>query len=556
MERDRFVLDGWSWCLLLSFLLLFVFSLLFVFRVVDDNTLTSWQWTVGTVGIRRLLLLLSVALVFSLAFFRLRIPEAFPLPVLTLAAAMAVVPLWREPELLLDSGRYFLQAKSLSEHGVLFFAREWGHRIMAWTDLPLVPFLYGLIFSLAGESRTPIQFFNTLVFVLAVLVTFRTGAMLWNRSTGLHAALLLLGIPYLLTQVPLMLVDIHAMFLLILALFCFLTGLRATGFFPIIVAAAAVFLAGAVKFSTWPMLVLLPFCGLLYLPEQPARTCRRSAAVFLIVALAAVPVVVFFYPVLRQQVLLLWTYQRPALRLWHESAPSTFLFQVHPFITMLAAAGGFLAIRTRDRRFLIPLLPVALIPFLQIQRIRYLLPLFPFIVLLAARGLEIIREADGRRYAVLLVVSSSMVLAWGAFLPFFNTTSMVNLQRAGRFIDTLAGDRVEVHALPQAGSDGNTLIGIAQLDLFTRKKIFSPQGWGPAGEHLPPLSPLLATWKLRRPAWYGDEAVNAPLVIISGQPLDGNGSLEMGAALPPGRVRYFTLCSGVFRYRTFVSVYY
>ncbi len=559
MERDSgIILDGRTWCLLLSFLLLFCFALLYAYRTFDDNTLTSWRWTVGAIGVQRLLLLLVLSLFFSSLLTRCRFLDTHPVPLLVLAAILAVLPLWQEPELLLDSGRYFLQAKSLSQHGVLFFVQQWGHQVTAWTDLPLVPFLYGLLFSLAGESRVAIQCFNTLVFACAVLLTFRTGAMLWNQRTGLHAALFLLGVPYLLVQVPLMLVDIHAMFLFILALSCFLDAVRHAGPVRLIVAAVAVVLAGAVKFSTWPMLALLPFCALLDLPEQPARVGGRAAVVFLAAALIALPAVVMFLPVLRSQLMLLWSYQRPALRLWHESVPSTFLFQVHPFITLLAATGGYLALKTRDRRFLIPLLLLALVPLLQIRRIRYLLPLLPLLALMAARGLEIIQDAAGRRYAVLVVVSSSLVLAWGAFLPFFGTTSMVNLQEAGRFLDILAADRVEVHALPQAGSEGSTRIAIAQLDLFTRKAIFSPQDWGDMPTRLPPLSPLRATWRLRRPSWYGTAVVDmdAPLVVISGRPPDKEDYQEIRGARFKGRVRFFTLCSGVFRYRTLVAVYY
>ena len=183
-QNDSVRLRELEFILLLSFLALFSFSLLYIFRIYDNNTLTSWQWSFTHVGIKKILLFLAAAIIFSLLISWQLSIEDTPVPVLVISATMAVLPLWSEPELLLDSGRYFVQAKSLSQHGIFYFAREWGREITAWTDMPLTPFLYGLIFKIAGESRIAVQFFNTLVFILTVLNTFRIGAILWNRETG------------------------------------------------------------------------------------------------------------------------------------------------------------------------------------------------------------------------------------------------------------------------------------------------------------------------------------------------------------------------------------
>src|SRR5574341_279831 len=44
------------------------------------------------------------------------------------------------------------------------FLADWGKAIPAWTDLPLVPLLDGLVLRLSGESRTAVQAFTTLLF--------------------------------------------------------------------------------------------------------------------------------------------------------------------------------------------------------------------------------------------------------------------------------------------------------------------------------------------------------------------------------------------------------
>ncbi len=552
-------LEQLEWFLLLSFFALFSFSLLYVFRVYDNNTLSSWQWVFAPVGIQKTLLFLSAALFFSFLISR-RLPfETFPVPVLIFSSIMAVLPLWSEPELLLDSGRYFLQAKAFSQYGLLYFIREWGHAITIWTDMPLVPFFYGLLFKIFGESRTVVQFFNTMLFVLTVLLTFRIGTVLWNRETGFYAGFLLLGMPYLLTQVPLMLVDVQTMFFLVLAVYCFVEALRRGGFFWIVLASLTLGLALLVKYSTWPMLAILPLCGFVYLQTTPEaeKFVQRTLA---IIPAAALPVVVILagkYAVFADQVETLFTYQRPALKLWHEGFASTFFFQIHPFISLFALYGCFRAYQAGDRRFFFPLLFILLVVLLQIGRIRYMLPLFPFLALMAAYGLGGLKDAWVKRYAAAIIVLSSLVVLFAGYLPFFKSTSMMNIQTAGTFLDQLDVETVEVYALPQQKSEGSTVIAVPQLDLFTSKTIVSRQDWAvEKSEEISPLSSMLATWKLNKPAFYQVDSRPSPLVIISGSPVDDSAYMQIRGSVPPGRVKHFTRRSGVFRYTTFVSIYY
>jgi hypothetical protein len=556
-NKNKIRLEKFECILLLSFFALFSFSLLYIFRVYDNNTLTSWQWTVATIGIKKILLFLAAALVFSFLVSRQFHFENYPVPVLTLSATMVVLPLWGEPELLLDSGRYFLQAKSLSEYGIFYFIREWGNAITAWTDMPLVPFLYGLVFKFGGESRVAVQFFNTIIFVLTITITYKIGATLWNRETGFYAGFLLLGMPYLLTQVPLMLVDIHTMFFLVLAVYCFLEGLRRGGWFRLSLAALTVIMAFMTKYSTWPMLALLPLCGFFYLKNTPAIYIQRTSAIIL---LAAVPVVLIFsskYHVIIAQIETLLTYQRPALRLWHENFASTFIFQIHPFITLLSLYGGFKAYQARNRHFLIVFLYILLIFILQIQRIRYTLPFFPFLSLMAAFGLVTLKNKEVKRYGACIIVSSSLVVLYSSYLPFLKTTSMMNIKMAGEYLNNLEVDTVEVYTLPQHKSEGNTIIAVPQLDLFTRKEIVSRQDWSPdKTKYTASLSPLLSTWTLNKPPYYHADNQPVPLVIVSSRPVKNLAYSQIRGSSPPDNTKHFTLHSGIFRYKTFISIYY
>ena len=173
--------------------------------------------------------------------------------------------------MLLDASRYFLEAKYLSVNGPGFFLKEWGHAIAPWTDLPLMPFIYGLLFKMFGEFRFAIQLFNSLLFAFSLVLTYHAGKTLWDAETGFHAGLLLLGIPYLPTQVPLMLVDIGTMFFMILTVFAFTKSMQQGGPLWLGISVISIVSTLSVKYSTWPMLAgILPVIAVVHLQKKPA----------------------------------------------------------------------------------------------------------------------------------------------------------------------------------------------------------------------------------------------------------------------------------------------
>lgn len=544
--------------LILSFFTLICFPVLYVCRFLDSNTLTSWRWVFAGVSIPVALGLILAALMTSYVVSRWIDLVRHDRVSLFLLSIVAVVPLWSEPELLIDSGRYFLQAKYLATYGFLRFVSEWGGEITAWTDLPLIPTLYGLLFRYLGESRIVIQVFTTLLFVAAVLLTSGIGRALWNRDTGFYAGLLLLGMPYLLTQVPLMLVDIPTMFCLALAIYAFIRAMRDGGSW-LVLASLTITLAIYAKYSTWPMLLVLPVTAVVLRAGDRRQQLTRAGGVFLGAIVMAAPLAAMKLQLFREQLEILLTYQRPALTLWQEGFFSTFFFQIHPLISLLALRGCYRAWRTSDRHFLIAAFFAAIVFGLQMQRIRYILPLLPLLALMASRGLQSFKEGQVRRFAGMAIVSSSLLVVLGGYLPFFKTTSMMNIMAAGRFLDGLPGDGVEVYVLPQNVSSGNTALTIPQLDLFTTKRIISYQAWRQLGAGPPPShAPLLFSWKVARPAFYSPPVSHQgsrPLVVISGGGEQGRPRPKptiVGARLPVGE---FARQSGVFRFKALVDIY-
>jgi hypothetical protein len=537
--------------LIISFVTLLLFPLLYAFRHFDDNTLTSWRWVFADTGMVRVFGFIAFGIVAAFFLSKMAVPDRHPLPFLFCLSFLAVAPLWSAPEMILDTARYFLQAKQLEHYGIISFFRAWGRETGAWTDLPVVPFFYGLIFRYLGEIRLYLQIFTTTLFSLTVVLSYLIGRTLWDRETGLLAALFLPGIPYLLVQAPLVLVDVPFMFFLMLSLFTFLNALEKGGFLRMAAAAGAVTLTIFTKYSAAPMLLVLPVVTFVLAKRGEQSAVRRSAAV--IATAAILTGVLFFakYDVFMDQIRLLREYQLPGFGRWKERFVSTFFFQIHPLMTLAALFALPVAIKRRDIRFLVPAWFSVLMLALPAGRIRYMLPLFPLFSLMAAYGLNALHDREVKRFIAFCILAASLAVAWGAYLPFLDRTSMANLREAGRYLDGLPGDAVVVHVLPQQTSTGNTEMAIPLLDLYTQKRIIYRDHLARPRAEQRQRSPLRFSWDFPLPPWYGEAAENntMPVVVISSEPSGsvGPNGLRLQTA--------FITDTGVFRYKTFLAVF-
>ena len=545
--------------LLVSFCALILIPLLYLGRLADDNTLTSWKWVFSASSFLKVFFIVGAALPCAYALSRLRFAGHRAYAFLAALSGLCVVPLWQGPEAVIDASRYFVQAKYLSEYGVAYFLREWGGTIPAWTDLPLLPFLYGLIFTWFGEERTYIQVFNTLLFSLSCVLTLAIGKRLWDGETGLNAGLLLLGIPYLLTQVPLMLVDVPTMFFLTLCVYLFMRfaqngGLAWAGAFS-----ASLVMALLSKFSAWLMLLVLLLIPFVFAAKDRTPAFGRLVLLMLVAAATLGTFACLYFDSLKEQLLILGSYQWSGLGRWQEGYLSTFLFQSHPFLILLALLGTYRAVRARERRFLVAGWFALVVFLLQIKRIRYVIPLLPLFALMAAYGLNAIRDQDVRRFICLCAAASSVVIAAWAYVPFLSTTSMANLQHAGRYLDSLDCDPVVVYALPQKDSSGSTFPSIPILDYHTRKRIISPQEWpGHAENGETRRSSLRFTWEMGRPEFYSgtNAATGCALAIISSEAVErAPEALTAGGRRSFDELQRFDLSSGVFKYQSRVTIF-
>jgi len=520
-------------------------ALLYILRRCDDNTLVSWRWAFAATGIGPVMT--AMALTAGTVVLWARVPPVARRrqPGLFLLALAVGAATWSEPEVMIDAGRYFMQAKFVSTNGVWFFLREWGRGISAWTDLPLVPLIHGMALRLGGEQRAAVLLVNTVLFAATAVLTARTAAMIGGRGCRTAAGLFFLSSPYLLTQVPLMLVDVAAMFFLTLALWSCFRAMLSDGWAMVPVAAVSLAAAWAAKYSLWPMSAVL-----LAAPAAAGMsraTARRSAAIVLAAALLLLPLAWARRDVLAGQLHLLFSYQGPALGRWREGPVSTFVFQIPPWIAALAAYGAVAAARQKRWEVVwLGLLFLGVAVF--VQRIRYLLPLLPCLCLAAAWGMSRLADAGICRLAGWLGLAYGLVIYHGAYLPFLEGVSLDNLRRAGRYLNGLESTAVEVVALPQPHSGGSTFAAVMLLDLYTDKQVISRQHW--PTRPVDTRHPLRFTWSLSKPRYYtGGRAADMPVVVISGRMPPDPGPAGMPLA------RRFIERRRVFRYKTLVGVY-
>jgi hypothetical protein len=538
-----------AYLLLLSALSLLVPLALYRLRFLDDNRLTSWRWVFGHVD--PLPVFLAVAGGIAAAFFlsRLRLPGPGLLFVVSFAVGAVF---WPEPEVLVDASRYFTQAKHLSVYGPGYFLAQWGRGIEAWTDLPLVPFLYGWGFRVFGEHRAVVQAMGAAMFAGTVSLTALIGRELWDEKVGDAAGLLLLASPYLLTQVPLMLVDVPSMFFLTLALYLALRALDRGGPLWVVLSALGILTALLSKYSLWLMLTVMAPVFLVAAWKRPWPAARRAFLIGAVVLGGAGAFFLFYRGVVLGQMDLLMHFQRRGLTWWTESYVSTFLFQTHPYVSIAALYSVFVALRNRDGRYLVAAWLPALILLAQVQRSRYTIPVLPMLTLLAAYGLADVGTERLRRFIVHAAIFASVSLGALGFLPFLEKNDMVNLKLAGHALDSLKGRAVRVFTLPQQ-SMVNPAVAVPLLDLYTRKDIlYDYVPAPPVAEGRILSSPLRFTWTYRNPPYYKDGAGRMPLLAV----ITPGGVEPVEQRLEAYElINKFNVSSGLYRFRPYVRIY-
>lgn len=552
------------------------FLLLYIFRNADDNRLTSWKWAFANTELGWTILTIMAGIIVIYALLNSPITRQRP-SLFIFSVSFAVCALfWKVPEVIIDASRYVTQAKHLEIYGVSYFFSEWGRDIHAWTDLPLVPFLYGLIFKIFGEARAFIQVFTAIIFSGTAVLTYLIGKSLWDEDTGFGGGVLLLGIPYIFSQTPLMLVDVPTMFFLTLSIYLFIKAIKKGGIW-ILLSALSVFCTVFSKYSAWVMLSVLVVVFLVFLKQRAAgrgqgADCQsfealpgfshcicRGLFVALITGVLVGIVVYLKYDFILDQIKFLREYQAPGLGRWGESFVSTFLYQIHPFITIAALFSVYEAVQKKDLRFLIISWLVLLIVILQIKRSRYVMVVFPMLTLMASYGLQKIASLEIRRYITSCIVAVSLTVAMFAYMPLLQSMSLVNLRNAGTFLDSVDAERVEVFALPSVNSTVNPSVAVPILDLYTGKEIHYhyDNSISLPSESID-TSPIRFTWGYKNPGYYvrtQKGPVANTITVITNHGDDILPELIKDKLKGYKRIRVFEETDDLFLYSPVVTIY-
>jgi hypothetical protein len=179
---------------------------------------------------------------------------------------------------------------------------------------------------------------------------------------------------------------------------------------------------------------------------------------------------------------------------------------------------------------------------------------------MASYGLREIKDKEIRRFIVLCVITSSLVVGMFAYLPFVQKISTANLKNAGEFLDSIDEKNIEIFTLPQKEIAVNPAVSVPILDLFTNKKIiYHYESDFPLTREEIEKSPLRFTWEYKNPKYYAPENKvsegDTAVVIISA---------DINEILPEHIVqrikghhlsRAFSISEGLFSYRTMVMIY-
>lgn len=424
------------------------------------------------------------------------------------------------PELNPDAARYFTEAKFLAVEGVGTFISEWGGKLYVYVDQPLVPFIYGVLFILFGESRLVIQAYNFLLYSLLVLLVYRISAELWDRRAAGFSAMLMLASPYVLSRVPMTLVDVTLSFLTAALAYSLLLGLRRRRAEYLVPAGICVALIPFTKLTGLVYLLPLAFVPLALHLSGERLALRQLAVPVLLGAALALPLLLHLAPVLREQISLAMILKSRMPEITGaESVWNLLFYQFSAPVTLLALAGTCMALRRGERGILLPLLWF-LVPLILYHdtRMRYMIPAYPALAMLAGFGLFSLSERWNRGTAVFLALAavlSSLSLLYLAYVPFAHANSAADLMRSAAYAERIPVESIDVYALYPASYNSSLALLIPLFDLHSSKRVIvRGESLMPTREITPEQKNVSWTWSFELPGYYFQLAPPSELVAV------------------------------------------
>lgn len=216
------------------------------------------------------------------------------LAVLSLCVAAAGVLYAVSQPPLPDEDSALAAARILTNEGVpRFFEQYAGIDWLGVRHPPLVPLVFGAFVELFGDTLVALRLASLGFLVATLLVTYQLGRHLYDRATGLFAALALALIPYTFRVGVAARTDMAVTFFGAAALLFALRIVDRPGWPPIVGTGLSIGLAVLCKYSA---LLMLPVLPLLFLWRRAAWAAwMRLAAASIVAAVIVSPWIAFAY---------------------------------------------------------------------------------------------------------------------------------------------------------------------------------------------------------------------------------------------------------------------
>lgn len=457
--------------LLIGCAILISYYILYLFRAIDNTVLMSWYsvFLFTNITINELILILSIVILISFIISRINIPksyqnEKFHVFFLFIFGLIIGSLFWNIPEINPDAARYINQAKYLEEFGIWRFFNDWGHDLFAWRDYPSIPFFYGIIFKYLGEYREYIQLFNTILFSLTPILTYMIAKRLWNAEIGFYSGLLLLSFPYLLSQVPLMLVDIPLMFLTILSAVLILKIFDNK--YYSIPASLVIFFTVYAKMTS--VIMIIPAFSILIINYRSVYKNRKRWILTFILSFVSIILLSYWKrDVFIEQIRFILNDTGP---IFYESKLN-YLFQLGPIIIFLALISIIIVYLKKDKNYII-LISWIIIPFLLFYgRIRYMIPIFPFIAIATSISIYRISNENIKNFLISSLVLTSIAFSIYAYIPFEEGYVDKNIKNAAEYTNAIDISKIEIFLDFSDKHKTNPEALVTIFDLYSHKKI-------------------------------------------------------------------------------------
>ncbi|MEM2956215.1 MAG: glycosyltransferase family 39 protein [Candidatus Pacearchaeota archaeon] len=411
---------------LISIILVVAYFLLFKFSNLDITILFSLN-IIKLSFVKFIIILIPLAICAYLISKKInieKINEKKLMIVIFLFSFLITTFFWNSPQIDPDSARYLTHAKDLNVNV--------GNR---GTDMPLIPIIYKILYTIFGESLIIIEAFNSLLYSSIVFLTFLIAKKLFNKVVGTYAALIFTSMHGVIAWIGLALVDIPACFFVTLSLYISIIAFEKKKVHWFLLLTILAILSVLTKMHT----------AMFFVPPLLIMTLFRIKNKKLLIAIILLITIVIMIILFNLQKII--DIGRYALYAGSFNAAASgkgllaIIFQIGPVFLLILP--GIFFIKKKEclilySWILIPALPIFLVAYHDTM-FRYYIPATPAIAIIS--GFMIFKIFKNKKnlakYTVLLILFSGLIISLFGFVPLIKNAGDSNLLKAAQYLNKL-----------------------------------------------------------------------------------------------------------------------